>query len=378
MSKRASAHARIGVYVLTVTPRTRTVAPVTSLGGRMPAEWEPHRATWAAWPSHADLWCEDLAAAQAEFTTLCRAVGSSFVGRANAGGEHLEILVPEGRRRAEAQAALEGLEVRFHDVPFGDIWLRDTAPTFQTGADGRLVAVCFRFNGWGRKYVLEGDAQVGARVAEIAGARIRRQGLVLEGGAIEVDGEGTCLTTRQCVLDPNRNPWLTEGGAAGLIREAIGVERVVWVARGLANDHTDGHIDTLARFVAPGVVVCMEPRSDDDPNRDVLREIVRALSAATDAKGRRLDVVTVPSPGAVLGRDSRPMPASYLNFYISNSAVVVPTYGAPHDDQAVAAIAACFRGRRVVGAPARAILTGGGAFHCITQQEPLLSTAVGA
>lgn len=343
----------------------------------MPAEWEPHRATWMAWPSHAELWCEDLPDAQAEFVALCRAIAAGG-DRAAERREVLEILVPDSRRRTEAEAALAGLGVRFHEVEFGDIWLRDTAPSFQIGTDGGLLAVCFRFNGWGGKYVLDGDEPLGERIAQIAGARIRDPDLVLEGGAVEVDGEGTCLTTRQCVLNPNRNPGLSEDAATERLVQALGVERVLWLERGLANDHTDGHVDTLARFVAPGVVMCMEPRSTDDPNRDVLREIRAALAAATDAEGRRLEVMTVPSVGAVLGSDSRPMPASYLNFYISNRAVVVPTYGAVNDDDAVAAIAKCFPGREVVGAAARAILTGGGAFHCITQQEPLLSAAVGA
>ena len=345
----------------------------------MPAEWEPHRATWLAWPSHADLWREDLADARAEFLALCRAIAAptGSIGAA-VQTELLEVLVPRAVRRTEAEAALEGLHARVHDVRFGDIWLRDTAPSFQLGSDGRLVAVCFRFNGWGGKYVLEGDEEVGSCVAEIAGARIRDLDLVLEGGGIEVDGEGTCLTTRQCVLNPNRNPGLDEKRATEILADALGTECVVWLERGLANDHTDGHIDTLARFVAPGVVACMEPASVDDPNAEVLREILEAVAAARDARGRRLEVVRVPSPGAVLNREGDPMPASYLNFYIANASVVVPTYGVANDDRAVAAVAACFPGRTVIGAPARAILTGGGAFHCITQQEPLISSAVGA
>jgi agmatine deiminase len=201
--------------------------------------------------------------------------------------------------------------------------------------------------------------------------------LVLEGGAIEVDGEGTCLTTRQCVLNANRNPGLDEAAASRKLREGLAVEQVVWIERGLANDHTDGHIDTLARFVAPGVVACMEPRGGD-PNADVLREILTALRAAKDACGRHLEIVTVPSPGAVVSADGRLMPASYLNFYISNSAVVVPTYASDADSEAVERISRCFAGRSVVGVSALAILTGGGAFHCITQQEPLISDDVGA
>src|SRR6185436_18029215 len=163
-----------------------------------------------------------------------------------------------------------------------------------------------------------------------------------------------------------------ERAAGERIAAALGAERVVWLERGLLNDHTDGHIDTLARFVAPGVVACMEARSPDDPNREVLAEIAATLSRAADAKGRRLELVTLPSPGAVLGREGEVMPASYLNFYIANATVVVPTYGSTYDDEAVSILAQCFPDRDVSGSSARAILSGGGAFHCITQQEPLV------
>jgi agmatine deiminase len=331
---------------------------------RMPAEWEPHRATWLAWPSHAELWRDDLAAARREFVALCRGIG--VAGAA----ETLEILVPGQGAERDAAVALQSLPVRFHRVAFGDIWLRDTAPSFTVEAGGALGAVRFRFNGWGHKYELEGDAEVGAHIAGIAGARVRAVDLTLEGGAVEVDGAGTVLTTRQCALSEERNPGIDERRAGDLIARALGAERVVWLDRGLLNDHTDGHIDTLARFVGPGVVACMEARSSSDPNREVLAEIAGTLSRAADADGRRLELVTLPSPGAVVGRDGDVMPASYLNFYIANRSVVVPTYGSTYDDEAVSILTQCFPGRTVIASPARAILSGGGAFHCITQQEP--------
>jgi len=334
----------------------------------MPAEWERHRATWLAWPSDADLWLEDLAPARREFVALCR-------GITHGAAESLEVLVLDRAGEREAAAALAGLDVRFHVVRFGDIWLRDTAPTFVRGAHGELVAVRFRFNGWGGKYDLEGDQEVGGEIATLAGARVRSVDLVLEGGAVEVDGVGTCITTRQCALSPERNPGLGEEEVGRRIADALGAEHVVWLDRGLANDHTDGHVDTLARFVAPGVVACMEARGASDPNREVLAEIRATLARATDAGGKRLELVTVPSPGAIAGGDGKPMPASYLNFYVSNTSVLVPTYGCAYDDEAVAVLARCFPGRSVLGSPARAILSGGGAFHCITQQEPLPSTS---
>jgi agmatine deiminase len=314
-----------------------------------PAEWQPHRATWVAWPSHADLWLDNLQPVRAAFTAMARAI---------AAGERLEVLAADAPNLALARAALAGVDARFHQVPYGDIWLRDTAPIFTRGGACR-----FRFNGWGDKYVLPGDDVVGDRIAELAGVAPARFDFVLEGGAIEVDGEGTGLTTEQCLLDRNRNPGMSKADYQRELRAALGIERLLWLRRGLHNDHTDGHVDTLARFIAPGVVVCMEPAAGD-PNRDALLEIRADLGAMG------LEVVTVPSPGTVIDADGRLMPASYVNFYIGNAVVVVPSYGVSTDDAAVASIAALFPGRRTVAVRAETILTGGGAFHCITQQQP--------
>ncbi len=181
---------------------------------------------------------------------------------------------------------------------------------------------------------------------------------------MDVDGEGTLLTTRQCLLHPNRNGARTLGEVETALREHLGVSRILWFGDGLANDHTDGHVDTVVRFVRPGVVVAMEPAPSDDPNRDALRALI------AEATGYGLEVVPIPSPGRVVGVDGRVMPASYVNFYVSNASVVVPTYGVAADDAAVERIAALFPDRKTLGVDARAILTGGGAFHCITQQQP--------
>ncbi|MBL8113381.1 MAG: agmatine deiminase family protein [Acidobacteria bacterium] len=341
---------------------------VRDLGLRQPAEWEPHESVWLAWPSHEDLWQESLGPVQDAFVELCR--GISVGGT----GERIDLLLPFRSREAEARERLEGMDVRFHAVPFGDIWLRDTAPIFLTGPDG-VAAASFRFNGWGGKYVLPHDAEVSARVAALSGLPTHTFDLVLEGGSVEVDGQGTCLTTRQCLLNENRNPGLSESDIEIALRRGLGVETILWLGDGLLNDHTDGHIDTIARYVAPGVVVCMEPAGADDPNRDVLEAIARDLAAMRDHAGRRLQVVRVPSPGLVEDEDGEVMPASYVNFYIGNAGVVVPVYGTRHDDEAVRRIGELFPGRRTIGAPARRLLEGGGAFHCISQQQPVGKTA---
>lgn len=334
-------------------------------GFSQPAEWQPHAACWLAWPSDERLWQDNLPKAQAEFVALCEAIALD-----PAGAERLEILVGDEKSESEARTALAGLGARFHQIPFGDIWLRDTAPIFLTEPSGSLATVRFAFNGWGEKYVLAHDDQVAEVIAAQTGFKAFAYPWVLEGGSVEVDGEGTCLTTRQCLLNPNRNPGLEAAEIEAGVCEALGVRKLLWLDRGLLNDHTDGHIDTIARFTAPGVVVCMEALDEDDPNRTVLAEIARDLTGFTDAQGRPLTVVRIPSPGLILDEDGEVMPASYVNFYIANRTVAVPTYGSPHDLKAVEAIAALFPGRRTVGIPARAILSGGGSFHCITQQQP--------
>jgi len=330
-----------------------------------PAEWDRHSACWLAWPGHGHLWQENLAPAQAEWRALCLAIAED-------GGEALDILVQDDAAEAAARAALAPIlsQVRFHRVPVGDIWLRDTAPIFVKDGGGHLHAACFRFNGWGGKYVLPDDDQVAGRVALNAGTARLTNDWVLEGGSLEVDGEGTVLTTRQCLLNPNRNPGMTQVEIEAALAEGLGARKVLWLDEGLLNDHTDGHIDTLARFVAPGVVVCMEALDPADPNAATLNRLAADLATFTDAKGRPLRVVRIPSPGLVLDEEGEPMPASFVNFYIGNRTVVVPTYGTPHDAAAVKALADLFPQHRVVGRSARAILSGGGAFHCITQQQP--------
>jgi len=335
-----------------------------------PAEWAPHSAVWSAWPSAADLWLEDLEPARAEVGALFKAI-ADVDPQGKRRGEALNILACGDEAVASAKAALAGTGADIIPAVFGDIWLRDTAPIFVRGVNG-LGAACFQFNGWGGKYVLEGDDGVARFVASQAGVAASDNAWVLEGGSIDVDGEGTCLTTRQCLLNPNRNPTLTQADIEARLHASLGIEKLIWLGDGLANDHTDGHVDNIARFIAPGVVMCMEPAGTDDPNRDALKAIIADLKAATDIHGRKLEVVTVPSPGRVENEDGEVIPASSMNFYIGNTTVIVPLYGSATDDAAVAAIAKAFPGRRTIGLPAGHVITGGGSFHCITQQQPLL------
>lgn len=325
---------------------------------RQPAEWEPHSAVWTAWPSHGELWEDDLTPALEEVAAMVRAIWDD--GR----GERPEILTATDRAHASASRLLAGTGARIHFVPFGDIWLRDTGPLFLKGAAG-LAAAGFRFNGWGGKYHYPEDEGVSAAVCEIAGVPLARHDWILEGGAIDVDGTGLVVTTEQCLLNPNRNPHMDRAEIEARLRRDLGLERVLWLGDGLVGDHTDGHVDNLARFVAPGVLALPAASGSDDPNRDVFAD---AMERARDFG---VEVVTIPSPGLVLDDEGEVIPASHMNFYIGNTTVVVPVYGTAYDDAAVDAVGRLFPGRRVIGLSADSILTGGGSFHCITQQQPL-------
>ena len=333
------------------------------MNAAVPAEWAPHRAMWLGFPSHADLWEDDLPAAQAEVAALARAL-------AGPGGERVRLMTGTPQGADEARRLLgQAAEVEIVSGAFGDIWLRDTGPIFALGPRG-LVAQGFRFNGWGGKYQLPNDDTVAGQIATAAQVALNEFGFVLEGGALDHDGEGTVLTTAQCLLNSNRNPGWTQADAEAALAEALGAKAVLWLGEGLANDHTDGHVDNLARFVAPGVVACPVAFGKGDANADAYDDAARRLASMTDAAGRRLTVVRIPSPGWIAGPENRAAPASHMNFLIANGAVIVPIYSEQPGAFAVQALEHLFPGRQVIGLPSRAILTGGGSFHCITQQEP--------
>ncbi len=348
----------------------RTVSPHAA-GFRMPAEWEPHEAVWLGWPCAAELWQEDLLQAQNEFIAFCEAIAALDPITQKPRGERLNILVPNQIAGAEAEQRLSHLPVRLHLIPFGEIWLRDIAPLFLKGPGNEIATLRFAFNGWGGKYELVYSKEVASQIAAVAGFREFSLDWISEGGSLEFDGEGTCLTTRQCLLNENRNPGMSQAEIEQLLRVQLGIQKTLWLGDGLINDHTDGHIDTLARFVGPGHVVIHQPLDTDDPNREVMLKVDQDLQKMSDAKGRKIKITRVPSPGRVVDEyEGELMPASYLNFFIANTKVIVPTFGTPHDSAAVATIASCFTDRQTVGLSAKAILAGGGAFHCMSQQQP--------
>jgi agmatine deiminase len=330
----------------------------------IPAEWAPQKAIWTAWPANAQEWNGDLNAPRADVAKLVRVLAQA--------GNRVRLLANGREAEASAQAAV-GDAVEIVPARYGDIWLRDTGPIFAKGAQGS-VALRFNTNSWGGKYDLPDDAVVGDTVADLAKAPVHRFDFVLEGGALDHDGEGTVLATRQTLLNPNRNGWGRDDAETAL-RDAIGAKKIIWIDEGLLNDHTDGHIDNIARFVAPGRVVCQSPALNGDPNAAILDAIARALEAATDSQGRRLEVIRIPGVGNYINKLGDVTPASHMNFIISNGVVVVPVYGTETQDAAIAALQKVFPERKVVGLSSRGLIgygdAGGGSFHCITQQEPV-------
>jgi agmatine deiminase len=322
---------------------------------RQPAEWAPHHWVWMGFPSHADLWEADLEPAREEVVAFARAV------HAEGAGEEVRLVAADP---ASARAAREMAPwATVVQEPFGDIWLRDTGPIILKRG-GLPEAASFRFNGWGGKYDLEGDDTIGLRLADTADLEAARHDWVLEGGAIDTDGTGLFVTTEQCLLNPNRNPALGRSDIEARLSAELGAARILWLGEGLLNDHTDGHVDNLARFIGENRLALPQASGEDDPNAAVYAD------ARARAEAAGVEVVTLPSPGRV-ERDGEIIPASYMNFYIGNAAVVVPVYGAANDEAAVAAIGALFPGRRAIGLRADHVLTGGGSFHCISQQMPV-------
>lgn len=338
------------------------MSTAAALSVSVPAEWAPQKAIWTAWPSNVDEWNGDLGAPREDVANLVRALAPT---------NKVYVLVNSDDAEDSARAAL-GDAAELVRANYGDIWLRDTGPIYAATADG-AVALRFATNSWGGKYDLPDDATVGDDVARVSQTPVRRFDFVLEGGAIDQDGEGTILTTRQTLLNPNRNGWTKEQAEAELAR-AFGAKKVIWIDEGLQNDHTDGHIDNIARFVAPGRVVCQAPAGPDDPNAATLNAIADTLARSTDAAGRTLDVVRIPGAGRYINSLGEISPASHMNFIIANGVVVVPVYGTATQAAALDALQAVFPDRKVVGVSSKGLLgageAGGGSFHCITQQEP--------
>jgi agmatine deiminase len=340
-----------------------------ALGYRMPAEWEPHAATWLAWPHNRDTWPHQLAQVQAIYGQMIAALQ---------GQETVHLLVNDAAMATQVSEvlAVHGVStrnLRLHHYPMVDAWLRDSGPAFLTPAPGTgqpLALVDWQFNAWGEKYPeMLADNALPQQIAGWLGLPRFQPGIVLEGGSIDVNGRGTCLTTEQCLLNPNRNPQLSRTDLERYLHEYLGASRVVWLGEGIAGDDTDGHVDDMARFVDPTTVVCALAEDPQDVNYAILQDNYQRLQAASDQDGQPLRVIPLPMPAPVQA-EAEYLPASYANFYIGNGVVLVPIYNDPNDRRALAVLQDVFPTRRVVGVPCAPLVWGLGAIHCVTQQQP--------
>ncbi len=346
-------------------------------GFRMPGEFEPHDGCWIIWPERPDNWRLGAAPAQAAFAVVAAAIAVSEPVTMAASAAQLE------RCRSLLPPA-----VRVVEIASDDAWARDTGPTFVVDGAGGRRGVDWHFNAWGGIYSpWDRDERLAARILETEGADRYRAPLVLEGGSIHVDGAGTVLTTEECLLNRNRNPQLSRQQVERALCDHLGAEKVVWLGRGVYEDETDGHVDNLACFARPGVVLLTWSDDESDPQHAISSDALARLEAATDARGRPFEVVRLPSPGplrataeeaAGVERREGTLPrragdrlaASYANFYLANGRVVMPLLDERHDERAAEILGACFPEREVIGVPSREILLGGGNVHCITQQVP--------
>jgi agmatine deiminase len=361
--------------------RTLTSTPAND-GFWMPGEYERHAGCWMLWPERTDNWRAGAKPAQAVFAAVAAAI--------SAGGDPVTVGVSAGQFQ-NARARLPP-QVRLVEISSNDAWVRDCGPTLLVDAGGRRRGVDWQFNAWGGLdhglyFPWDRDDEVAQKILEIETAERYRAPFVLEGGAIHVDGQGTCLTTEQCLLNPNRNPGMTRSDIEAQLKRFLGVRTVLWLGCGVHLDETGGHIDELACFTSPGHVALTWTLDRQDPQYEISLDALRRLRRARDARGRTLTIHKIHQPAPMFmtaaeaaGIDVRAgthprragdrLPASYINFYVANKAVVMPLYDKRWDGAAARTLRRLFPTRRIVGVPTREVLLGGGNIHCITQQVP--------
>ncbi len=344
----------------------------TALGYCMPAEWHPHESTWLAWPKNPLTWPDRVAEVRELYLQIMTLLASQ---------ERVDLLVDDldtadavaGKLR-ERKAALE--QIAFHPINTADSWIRDYGPNFLLRRTQDKVELAFnhwRFNAWGNKYEdLKRDELIPAQIEPILKVPRFAPKLVLEGGSIEVNGEGICLTTEECLLSPSRNPGKSKSEIEQFLRDYLGVQQILWLRGGISGDDTDGHVDNMARFVNPGTIVCAFENDPCEENYELLQENYQRLQAARDNHGALLEVIRLPMPGKLHTEQGR-LPASYTNFYIANGMVLFPTFAHANDARAADTLQKLFSSRKVIGMDCRSALWGLGTLHCLTQQQPALS-----
>ena len=337
-----------------------------SLGYRMPAEWETHSSTWLTWPHNPETWPgQDMQKVEEEFLAIIRHLASD---------ESVHILVNDAEMEKTAETLLEknGVHmgnISLHDIPTNDSWIRDYGPNFIVRDNGKVAANDWDFDSWGRKYKWELDDLAGTVIAEESGLHHFKPEIVLEGGAIDVNGLGTCLTTESCILNPNRNDGISREEMERILKDYLGVSKIIWLNGAMEGDDTDGHIDNLARFVNPQTIVCAVEEDEFDANFTVLKKNFDRLKTTTDQEDNPLKVIALPMPGYV-GSQKERLPASYANFYIANKSVLVPVYDHPNDKRALSILEPLFPDREIIPISCRTLIWGLGGIHCLTQQQP--------
>jgi len=347
--------------------------------GRMPAEWEPHAATWLAWPHYKGDWPGKFEPIPWVYAEIIRHLGRY---------ERVELIVNDVASEKRARKTLDRADalsdnVRFHRWPTNRVWTRDSGCTFlvEPCGDGRprqLSAIKWRFNAWAKYPNWQHDEKIGSRMAKASGAKevramLGKQRVILEGGSIDVNGQGTLLTTEECLLSKvqERNPGMKRQDYEKIFTDHLGIKNVIWLGSGIAGDDTHGHVDDITRFVAPDTVVTAVESDPDDTNYEPLRENLRRLRAATDQAGKALSIVELPMPAPVIF-EGRRLPASYGNFYIANGVVLIPVFNDPNDRVALDILADLFPDREVIGIYSGDLIWGFGAMHCMTQQQPAI------
>ena len=336
----------------------------SSLGYRMPAEWETHSGTWLTWPHNPETWPkQEMQQVETEFMGIIRPLAKN---------ESVHILVNDEDMENAVESTLNANNVEMkniflHDIPTNDSWIRDYGPNFIIQSDGKVAANDWDFDSWGRKYKWELDDLAGTVIAEESGLHHFKPEIVLEGGAIEVNGAGTCVTTESCILNPNRNNGISRDAMETVLKDYLGISKVIWLHGEMEGDDTDGHIDNLARFVNPTTMVCAVEEDEEDPNYPCLKNNFDHLRSATDQDDKLFEIVALPMPGYI---GSPRLPASYANFYIANKSVLVPVYGNPNDKRALSILEPLFPEREIIPIPCTTLIWGLGGVHCLTQQQP--------
>lgn len=330
------------------------------LGFRMPPEWERHESTWLSWPKDPLTFPPDIIDRVEETYVEMISVLQT--------GEKIDLLVDDEKTEDRVSAMLASRSnLRFHHIRSQDVWMRDYGPIF-VKRDRVIAATKWIFNAWGGKYdELLRDNQTGLEICKSLGIEVFDPGIVLEGGSIDVNGSGLCLTTKQCLLNKNRNPNLSKSQIEKYLREYLGVAGLIWLGEGIVGDDTDGHVDDIARFVAPNKIVCMVEEDRKDENYKPLLVNYNALKE--DERG--VDIIPISMPGKIIDAAGERLPASYANFYIGNETVLVPIFGIANDEKALNTLSDVFSGRKVIGINCRELVYGFGGIHCVTQQMPL-------